>query len=150
MVAPEHIKGQNFECIYDGVTIKFFGAEGMRNARGDWGFVPRGKGYRNINPTDNIMDRVQDCIKADIKAGKGQQIAQVQLNPDSAVKFYLAGHITLEHMRKVEEKSKDFIDIPNVEIQLGRLRRRKFILTVRVLANTEDAVATADRNGVIL
>lgn len=139
-MAISQLNGVNYEL--DGNTINFFGAKGTKFDGGKWGINGLlGDIWVQVNP-DTMMPRIAECIADDVSSGNGDKVAQLQLGARQAVVFYLEGKLTREHLKHASEGA-DFIDIPNVDVD-------GHILTVRIQANPEYGVATADSEGNVL
>lgn len=134
------LSGVNYSL--DGDTVQFFGAKGCKFSADRWGINAFGAHtFVEVDP-DSITPEIRALLKADVEAGDGDKVAQIQLGPRQAVVFFLEGAITRDQLAKAAE-GVGFIDIPDVTID-GRT------LTVRVLAETLYEVATADSTGTVL
>ena len=138
-MATSQLTGVNYSL--DGDTINFFGAKGTKLGNGKWAINAIANAMFEVDP-DSIMGKVHDCINGDVENGNGDKIAQLQLGARQAVVFYLEGRLTRTQLADSTE-GPDFVDIPSVDID-GRT------VTVRVLANPEYDVATADAEGNVL
>lgn len=139
-MATSQLNGVNYQV--DGQAINFFGAKGTKFDGGKWGINGfLGDVWFQVDP-DTMMPRIGECIADDVSNGNGDKIAQLQLGARQAVVFYLEGKLTREHLKHANEGA-DFIDVPDVDVY-GRT------LTVRIQADPEYAVATADSEGNVL
>jgi hypothetical protein len=139
-MATSTLQGVNYELGEN--IINFFGAKGIKFDGDKWGINDvLGAIWFQVDP-DTMMPRIAECIAGDVADGNGDKVAQLQLGARQAVVFYLEGKLTREHLKHAIEGA-DFIDIPNVDVD-GR------ILTVRVQANPEHSIATADSEGNVL
>lgn len=134
------IKGKNF--MLDNGTINFFGAKGALFGNGNWGLNGLGGDLLMEIKPSTVLPKIQGCIDMDVDCGDGDEIAQVQLGPRQAVTLFLEGGLTKKNLLDAIEGD-GYIDFPNVEL-CG------WVLTVRILEDTEIAVATADKDGEIL
>jgi hypothetical protein len=139
-VATRTISGANYSL--DGNTIRFFGAKGTVFGNGNWGVNAFGASIDIEVDPDSIMPRVLGCLQGDDNAGNGLRAAQIHLGPRQAVVFYLEGGMTSGQLAQAAE-GPGFVDIPGVMVD-GRM------FTVRVLAEPEHEVATADADGNLL
>ncbi len=116
-----------------GSSVKLFGDEGAV-VNGRWEIsIPAGQ--------IGVMGTILDCIQADVDAGNGKRLAQIQLVSHLALVLYLEGVLTDQHFDSADEWP-GFIDVPHV------LFYDRY-LTVRIVQK-ELAVAgivTADKDG---
>ena len=139
-MATMSLNGMNYSL--DGNTVGFFGAKGTKFTNGMWGINAFGSAIDCEVDPDSIMERVRGCIAGDVDAGNDDRIAQLQLGPRQAVVFYLEGGMTRDQLARASE-GPEFVDIPGVTVD-------GWTLTVRVLAEPQYDVCTADANGEIL
>lgn len=140
-MSTSRISGNNFEV--DGATLTVFEDKGFVMSNGNWATSsPFTHGMMVEEDPQSIMESVREAIDADVKAGRGDDIAQLQLSPRYALSLFLEGTLTATDFRRAVE-SDGFIDIPDVDIN-GRK------LTVRIIGNPEYKCATADSDGNII
>lgn len=139
-MATSQLTGVNYEV--NGQAIAFFDAKGTKLGGDRWAINALGGSlFVEVSP-DSMMSAIHDCINGDVESGNVDKLAMLLLAPRSAVVFYLEGKLTREHLKHAIEGT-DFIDIPDVDVD-GRT------LTIRIQANPEYSVATADSEGNVL
>lgn len=136
------IKGKNYE--YGGGVIDFFGYKAVCS-NGVWSanWIYR-EGFYPIKRDPSILTVIAECIAIDVKAGNGDRIKQLQINPKGAIGLFMLNTIKVDDLMRAQEPDDgSYIDIPNVQIS-GRK------LTVRVSEKFKFASAIADADGVII
>lgn len=135
------ITGRNFEVTPECAIL--FDARGLRINDDVWAFNVRGDEWcLPIVPTP-ISPTIRTCIDIDRRNGNGHRIAQLCLNPKSAVLYFLEGGLRIEHFQDAVEVQNEYVQILGMNI-CGRQ------LSLMIISGMESDVSTADVRGVLI
>ena len=134
------IKGDNFE-VSNG-SANFFGAIGQIISEKSWAINGFGGDLLVEVSPDSMMGTIRECIETDVQNGNVDKLAQLVLMPRQAVVLYLEGVLTKGHFKNATETDQEIL-IPDVQID-------EYLLTVRIVEESDYEVYTADSNGELL